>query len=134
MMSSGEIAEKEIMSYLFTECVEVGKRIKAKGSARGHCYSGLVIQFACMIRARCSADMYDFFRKVFHLPTNATLCQYSSSDSTSPDGLMMQTIIHVSDMYKKMGIPLGDWRRRLNLGWDSHVIKDMLACFHTLSA
>ena len=31
-----------------------------------------------------------------------------------------------------MNIPCGDWRRQLNLGWDSHVIKDMLAfCPHT---
>ena len=75
MMSSGEITEKEIMSYLFKECIEVGKRIKAKGSARGHRYNGLIIQFACMIRARCSADMYDLFRKLFNLPTNTTLCE-----------------------------------------------------------
>ena len=76
--------------------------------------------------------MYDFFRKVFNLPTNTTLCKYASSGSTGPDGLMMQTIIHVAAMYKKMNIARGDLRRRLNLGWDSHVIKDMLAfCPHT---
>ena len=33
-------------------------------------------------------------------PTNVTLCKYTSSDLTSPDGLMMQTIIHVAAMYK----------------------------------
>ena len=120
------------MEYLFLECLEVGKRIKEQGSSRGHRYSGLLIQFACMLRARCSVNMYEFFRKVFNLPTNGTLCQYASSDSTSPDGVMMQTIIHMADMYKSLEIPLGDWRRRFNLGWDSHVIKDMLGfCPHT---
>ena len=45
---------------------------------------------------------------------------------------MNQTIIHMADIYDKMEIPLGDWRRHLNLGWDSHVIKDMLGfCPHT---
>ena len=44
----------------------------------------------------------------------------------------MQIIIHVAAMYKKMNIPRGDWCRLLNLGLDSHVIKDMLAfCPHT---
>ena len=100
-MKSEETAETDIIKYLFIECVEVGKRIKTKGSALGHRYSGLVIQFACMLQARCSTDMYDFFRKVFNLPTNATLCEYARSDSTSPDGFMMQTIIHVAAMYKK---------------------------------
>ena len=99
LLRNDEVGEKEIMGYLFRECIEVGKRIKLQGTARGHRCSGLLIQFACMFRARCSADMYDFFRKVFNLPTNATLCQYSSSDSTSPDGLMMQTIIHIADIY-----------------------------------
>ena len=45
---------------------------------------------------------------------------------------MMQTIIQMADIFKKMGIPRGDWRRSLNLGWDSHVVKDMLGyCPHT---
>merc|ERR1719491_2494826 len=70
MTEQEEVHEKEVMEYLFQECTAVGKRIKEQGSARGHRYSGLLIQFACMLRARCSADMYDFFRKVFNLPTN----------------------------------------------------------------
>ena len=48
-MKSDEIAETDIMKYLFTECVEVGKRIETKGSAREHRYSRLIIQFACML-------------------------------------------------------------------------------------
>ena len=55
------VPDYEIFEYLFKECTEVGKRIKAQGTAKGHRYSGLMIQFACMLRARCSVDMYEFF-------------------------------------------------------------------------
>lgn len=126
------ITKTEIFNYLFQECVHVGKRIKAQGSAKGHVYSGLMIQFACMLRNQMNASMYDFFRKAFNLPAYQTLCQYNSADSTSPDGPMMQTIIQISDMFDKLEFPQGDWRRNVNLGWDSHVIKDLLGMFDRL--
>ena len=84
LLSKNEVTEREIFDYLFDECMTVGKRIKAQGANKGHTYSALMIQFACMLRARCSADTYDFFRKAFNMPPNQTLCKYSSSDSTSP--------------------------------------------------
>ena len=43
LMKKDEVGDKEIMGYLFKECVEVGKRIKAQGTAKGHIYSGLLI-------------------------------------------------------------------------------------------
>ena len=108
----------------------VRERIKAQGSAKGHRYSGLMIQFACMLRSKTSASMYDFFRRAFNLPPNQTLCQYSNTDSTSPDGPMVHTIIQIADILDGLEIPLGDWERKVNLGWDSHVIKNSLgACF-----
>ena len=64
MTSKEEIDDREIMDYLFKECTEVGKRIKKQGpkvGARGHHYSGLMIQFAVMLRSKCSANLYDFF-------------------------------------------------------------------------
>ena len=88
MISNSQIKDKEVTRYLFIECTEVGKRINAKGSSQGHRYSGLLIQFACILCAKYSVDMYEFFRKVFNLPANTTLCRYYSSDSTSPDGVM----------------------------------------------
>lgn len=120
------------MEYLFRECLEVGNKIKKQGSSRGHRYNGLLIQFVYMLRAQCSVNMYKFFRKAFNLPANGTLCQYSSSGSTSPDRVMTQTIIHMADIYKSLEILLGDWRHQFNLGWDLHVIKDVLGfCPHT---
>ena len=45
---------------------------------------------------------------------------------------MMQTIIHMADIFAKKGVPRRDWRRHVNLAWDSHVVKDMLGfCPHT---
>ena len=98
------ITEDDIFHYLFTECLEVGKRIKKRGSAKGHCYSGLMIQFACMLRAKCSVDMYEFFRKVFNLPAHRTLVRYASADSTSPDGLMLETILQITEIFEKKGM------------------------------
>eukprot|EP00985_Skeletonema_marinoi_P006412 scaffold2773_cov120-Skeletonema_marinoi.AAC.1 len=75
-----ELLEKEIITdddvfhFLFQECIAVNKRIKAHGNAKGHTYSPLLIQFAVMLRDKCSASSYDFFRKAFNLPTNSTLC------------------------------------------------------------
>ena len=124
------ITQKEIFDYLFEESVAVGKRIKAQGSNKGHKWSSLLISFACMLRAKCSVSMYDFFRRAFNLPPNTTLCRYSNADSTSPDGCMMQTIVQVAEVFTKMEIPAKDWRRFGNLGWDSHVVKDLLGMMY----
>ena len=132
LMTKVTITQKEIFDYLFEECMAVGEQIKAQGTAKGHEYSSLLITFACMLRAQTSTTMYDFFRKAFNMPPNTTLCRYSNTDSTSPDGLMMQTIIQVSEVFMKLDIPVEDWRRYVNLGWDSHVIKDLLGMYHYL--
>lgn len=133
-----ELLEKEIITdddvfhFLFQECIAVNKRVKAYGNAQGHTYCPLLIQFAVMLRDKCSASSYDFFRKAFNLPTNSTLCRYSNADSTSPDGLMMETIIQMATIYNNLEIPDLHWLRYLNLAWDSHVIRDHLGyCPHT---
>lgn len=130
LKSKEEVTQREIFDYLFEECLAVGKRIKRDGDARGHRYSALMIQFGCMLRKRCSVDMYDFFRKAFNLPPNQTLCEYANADSTSPDGLMMQTIIQMADIFDGNDIPRGDFRRYVNLGWDSHKVRGMLGKYH----
>ena len=125
------ITQQDIFHYLFTECVEVGKRLKSRGTAKGHRYSGLLIQFACILRAKCSVDMYEFFRKVFNLPAHRHLCRFESADSTSPDGLMLETIIQMAEIFNRRGIPRGDFLRYVNLGWDSMVIKDLLGTYRS---
>ena len=126
LLDKGKVTQNEVFEYLFQECMAVHARIKAEGKNNGHRYSGLMIQFACMLRARCLVDLYEFFCKAFNLPPNGTLCQYGNANSTCPDGLMMQTIIQIADIFDKQKIPLGDWGRHVNMGWDSHVIKDLL--------
>ena len=121
LMEKGEIEDEEMFSFLFQECMVISKRVKRHGSAKGHIYSPLLIQFSVMLRDKCSASTYDFFRKAFNLPTNRTLCRYSNADSTSPDGLMMETIIQMDSIYNGLKIPELHWKRTVNLGWDSHV-------------
>ena len=128
LCSQEEVTEQEIMEYLFRECMAVYARIKTQGNAKGHRYSGLVIRFACMLRAKMSAASYDFFRKVFNLSHDTTLRVYSSADASSPDGPMMETIAQVSQMMmEEMKVPLGDFGREGGLSWDSHTIRDKLA-------
>ena len=116
LLEKGEISGDEIDDFLFKECVLVGKRKKMTGTGQGHIYTPLFIQYAIMLRSKCSASTYEVFQSVSNLPSNRTLCRYSNADSTSPDGLMMETITQIAAIYNQRGIPLTHWSRRLNLG------------------
>ena len=63
-----EVTEKEVMDYIFRECMAVHARMKVQGNAKGHRYSALLIRFACMLRAKMNAAGYEFFRKAFCIP------------------------------------------------------------------
>ena len=124
-----EVDEKEIFDVLFRECFEVHKRIKLQGNAKGHKYSPLLIRFAIMLRNKVSQSNYDFFRQVFGLPTNATLCEYRSADTTAEDGVMHETCSQQSIAMHKLNVPRGDFRWYMALSFDSHTIKEMLGKF-----
>ena len=62
------VPDFEIFEYLFKECTEVGKRIKVQGSAKGHRYSGLMIQFVCMLQARCLVACTIFSKSIQPTP------------------------------------------------------------------
>ena len=77
------------------------KKTSTTGDARGHRYSGIVIQFAMILYKKTKARKYDLFQQCFHLPDKRTLLEYTNADATSPDGLMFESIIqHASIMYK----------------------------------
>ena len=61
LLEKGEVSDDKIFEFLFEECKLVGARRKAQGNAKGHEYSPLMIQFAVMLRAKCSESTYDFF-------------------------------------------------------------------------
>ena len=124
-----EVTEKEVCDILFQECVAVKKRVASQGTAQGHSYSPLLIRFAIMLRNNVSQSKYDFFRKAFGLPTNATLCQYRSADTTSEDGLMHETCRQQAIALHQQNVPRGDFRWYLALSFDSHTIKEMLGEF-----
>lgn len=109
-----EVTEKEVCDILFQECIAVKKRVASQGTAQGHSYSPLLIRFAIMLRNNVSQSKYDFFRKAFGLPTNATLCQYRSADTTSEDGLMHETCRQQAIALHQQKVPRGDsggtWR------------------------
>ena len=69
---------------------------------------------------------YEFFRKAFGLPHDTTLLEYSCADSSSPDGLMMQSIAQASQMMDDLGVDDDDFHREGSLSWDSHTIRDKL--------
>ena len=60
LCSKEEVTEKEVMDYLFRECMAVHARNKVKDNAKGHRYSALLIRFACMLRAKMNAAGYIF--------------------------------------------------------------------------
>ena len=42
---------------------------------------------------------------------------------------MGETILQIAAIYDELKIPFFDFRRFLNLGWDSHKIKDRLGAY-----
>ena len=126
MCSKEEVTDKEVMDYLFRECMAVHARMKENGNVFGHRYSALTIRFACMLRGKMSQSSYDFYRKTFGLPCNSTLLEYSAADSDAPDGCMMETIAQVSQLADESDLPDADFGREGNLSWDSHTIRDKL--------
>ena len=101
LISKKEVTEKEILNYIFRECLAVRARVLTQGTAKGHNYSGLLIRFAGMLRAQLPQDQYDFFRKAFGLPINGTLTVYSNADSCSPDGQMVESICQAAQLLKE---------------------------------
>jgi len=126
MKSQIEVDERDILEILFQECMAVKKRMRAKGNAKGHLYSPLLIRFAIMLRNNLSQSKYEFFRRAFGLPTNATLCEYRSADTTADDGLMHETCRQQAIAMHNLNIPRGDFRWHLAMSFDSHSIKEML--------
>ncbi len=129
MKSQLQVNETEVFEILFQECITVNSKVQVQGNAKGHLYSPLLIRFAIMLRSSLSQSKYEIIRKVFGLPTNATLCEYRSADTTSEDGLMHETCRQQSIAMHKLKVPRGDFRWHLALSFDSHTVKEMLGKF-----
>jgi len=130
LSSQVDVSEREIFDILFTECLAVRERMKRQGHAKGHSYSPLLIRFAIMLRNKVSQSNYEFFRQVFGLPTNSTLCEYRNADTTAEDGIMHETCIQQSIAMHQLGVPREDFRWYMALSFDSHTIKQMLVWDH----
>ena len=128
-----EVKEKQMMDILYQECMVVRRRMNERGNAKGHIYTPLMIRFAIMLRKKVSQDNYDFFRRVFGLPTNATLCEYKNADTTSEDGIMHETCMQQAQWMIDKNIPLRDFKRYVAMSFDSHVIRDKLGELYILT-
>ena len=104
-----------------------------QGNAKGHIYTPLMIRFAIMLRKKVSQDNYDFFRRVFGLPTNATLCEYKNADTTSEDGIMHETCMQQAQWMRDKKIPPRVFKRYVAMSFDSHVIRDKLGELYVLT-
>ena len=64
------------------------------------------------------------------MPHNTTLTKYSCADTSSPDGLMMESIAQASQMMDDLKVDNEDFHRKGNLSWDSHTIRDKIGYDH----
>ena len=106
--------------------MSIHARIKKQDTAKIYRYSALVIKFAYMLRGKMSQSNYNFYQKTFNLTCNTTLIEYSSADTESMDGCMMETIAQVLQMINKLKVPDNDFHHEGNLIWGSHTIQDKL--------
>ena len=56
--------------------------------------------------------------------------KYSCADTSSPDGLMMESIAQASQMMDDLKVDNEDFHRKGNLSWDSHTIRDKIGYDH----
>ena len=74
--NNDSIEQDELSKIIFAECLyqfQVGKKTKGIRNRR---YSPLLIRFAVGLKLKMGINQYEFLRKVFPLPTGATLNKY----------------------------------------------------------
>lgn len=125
-----DVTKREIFELLFQEMAIVRARKKKFGSHHGHVFSPLMIMFAGHIRfgnggsSGISKDNWDFLVEAFHIPKNGCLMQYHHTDTSSPDGPCIETILQNAEFIDKLSNgdldhPIRDGK----ISIDSHKIK-----------
>ena len=130
MSRESNIERKEIFEMLFREMAVVRQRKSKTGTAVGHVWSDLMIQFAVYIRHGNGASsgmnkvMWEFISDAFCIPKNGTIMRYSHADTSSLDGPCMETILQNAELFDKKAHDLSHPMRYGKLSVDSHKIKD----------
>ena len=70
-----------------------------------------------------SATLWDFCADAFCIPENQTVMRHSNSDTSSPDGPCMETILQNAEFLDKMAPSLQHPMRYGKISMDSHKIK-----------
>ena len=130
MSRETNIEKKEIFELLFEEMAVVRVRKNKHGSHHGHIWSPLMIMFAGFVRfgngasSGMNRDNWDFCAEAFNVPKNCTLMRYNHTDTSSPDGPCMETIIQNAEhMDNLRGDDLNHPIAFGKISLDSHKIK-----------
>ena len=76
--------------------------------------------------------MWNFMAEAFCIPKDSTLMQYSRTDTSSPDGPCLETILQNSALLDKLAPDGQHPMRYVKMSIDSHTVKDMFGEFDVL--
>ena len=135
MSREADVERKEIFEILFDEMAVVRRRRDRHGAHHGHEWSALMIQFCGYVRfgngasSGMNKNMWNFIAEAFCIPTDRTLMKYSRTDTSSPDGPCLETILQNAELVDKLAPDLNHPMRYGKMSMDSHTVKDMFGTF-----
>ena len=135
MSQEKDVDKKEVFDLLFQEMCVVRQRKKKLGTKHGHIWTPLMIQYSGFVRngngggGGLNANNFDFLSEACNMPKNQTIMRYSHTDTSSPDGPMMETILQNATMLDELAPDLEHAMRYGKISLDSHKIKDRFGAF-----
>ena len=110
------VEQKSLIAYLCKQSWE--NTLKAQRSGKKTIrYCSIMIKFATFVRSKMGNRTYDFLSSVYNLPSNSTLNQYDTLDSSAEDGIMHQTLADMQHDFCKnhedpnQSLELSKWLR-----------------------
>ena len=125
------VEQKTLIGYLCKKSWENTMKAQRSGKKTIR-YCSIVIKFATFVRSKMGNTTYDFLSGVYNLPSNSTLNQYNTLDSSAADGIMHQTLADMQhDFHKNHGVSkrsfeLSKWKRSGVLKFDEMKIKEKI--------
>lgn len=93
----------------------------------------MFLKFVAYLRSKMNAGLYDFFAKVFNIPTSWTLSNYDTLDGQSKDGILYETIHQMEmefqnrlDSLNPISVKHAGWLRCGILKFDEMKIKEKI--------
>ena len=91
-----KVSKNELCRILWKQSMEATIDANRKGKTHVR-YNPLMIRFAIILRQKLKGPLYKTLSDVFNLPSPRTLNRYDTKDSSSPDGIMYETIRSMRD-------------------------------------